>query len=75
MWARHAPGMKMNIINTDKVMILWVLTLSESGSMKDIVDSSPFSNTDTVFSSSPSAREQCETVITVNNSTVRYLNH
>lgn len=34
-----------------------MLTVSASGSIKDIEDSSPLSNTDTVFSSSPSGKE------------------
>lgn len=37
-----------------------MLTVSASGSIKDIEDSSPLSNTDTVFSSSPSGKEDDE---------------
>lgn len=39
-----------------------MLTVSASGSIKDIEDSSPLSNTDTVFSSSPSGKEDDEII-------------
>lgn len=43
------------------VILFWIvliLTVSASGSIKDIEDSSPLSNTDTVFSSSPSEKRK-----------------